>query len=482
MKVIGLIREILVWTLKCWKGFLVWVMIGLIMGGLNGCSFWLYDLTGVYDDPEPLAGDGGASLLREAFINSFVVSCYDSSSAGTHNGKLFLRFSEDDFETDSGLLDQSVYDANGPTNTNGLEVIVFDYDTYSWYVIGGNGWVYTYSDVVLSGLSSTDSETERVGQSAIAGVKQVTIYSSNVLDEPEPAHEDLDILAGVYFDRYIMVGTEGGLLYYLDIDADEWYSFNTNTNNPFLGKYDISGFAHDYHRGTVLVVSRLRSDNRLAKSMVGLLWADSVDEETKRWIRTDMPLVDGHSIYDAAYGKDRYVIVGGEVLGNGDDTPSIAVGRGLHDEGEWTKVEHEALNERFTLFSVVYGSEEGLFVAVGSRSKVLYSSDGLKWTGVSRSALPVTSDEKSIRDYQDGEAFIFSDVTYVNGVFIAVGGHRGLPSHSRPSNSEGHLIGRILYSKDGVTWHYAVNSPLSQTSGVGLRQVEGRYAPSGASR
>ncbi len=95
----------------------------------------------------------------------------------------------------------------------------------------------------------------------------------------------------------------------------------------------------------------------------------------------------------------------------------------------WTEQTSGTANN---LSDVTYG--QGLYVAVGQSSTILTSPDGVTWT--SRSA-PVTLN-------------IIDDVAFANGVFVAVG----------------FSASPIIYSADGITWSIGSGTSTAAAKGV----------------
>jgi hypothetical protein len=99
--------------------------------------------------------------------------------------------------------------------------------------------------------------------------------------------------------------------------------------------------------------------------------------------------------------------------------------------GAWVQVENTTFDSNSTIRSIAYGG--GKFVAVGSGSKMAYSSDGINWTAVANTGFTKTDISDFLHSIQD--------IAYGNGKFVAVG-----------------YGNQIAYSADGINWTAVANT------------------------
>jgi hypothetical protein len=108
-----------------------------------------------------------------------------------------------------------------------------------------------------------------------------------------------------------------------------------------------------------------------------------------------------HTVYDIAWGNDKFVLVGQRNLGHGGIVGAIEYST---NGTNWTAVtlgDAFGFNNRSSVSNVIWGN--GTWVA-SSGDKMAYSSNGINWTAVTKTNFSY-----------------ISDIAFGNGRFVAVG-------------------------------------------------------------
>jgi len=131
----------------------------------------------------------------------------------------------------------------------------------------------------------------------------------------------------------------------------------------------------------------------------------------------------GVTVYDIAYGNDKFVAVGssGKIAYSSDGIT-------------WTAASNPTFGSSDIIYGIAWGNDK--FVAVGA-NQMVYSSDGITWTKVTSSSFNTSS--------FDGGVIGIRSITWGNNKFVAVAAQ-----------------GQIAYSSDGMTWTRAT-SPFDNT-------------------
>lgn len=224
---------------------------------------------------------------------------------------------------------------------------------------------------------------------------------------------------------------------------DNWTLRTTSTS------YSFNGITCG--NGTFVAVGRSGDSSLILTSPDGISWASKISGITNSF---------NSAVYATDIGGGRYVVVGS----NG----AILISQ---DAENWTIISSGAT---YDLNKIIY--KNGLFVAVGANSEIITSPDGITWTQVLSgtywtsasvgvaygnsifATLGYTSSDGStwtptggLVTYPD---IIFNDMSFGNGVFVAVGGiwNFGL-APPEP-------IQIIITSPDGIQWAIQVSGEL----------------------
>jgi hypothetical protein len=172
------------------------------------------------------------------------------------------------------------------------------------------------------------------------------------------------------------------------------------TKNSLANVFNVTGFAYGNNAFVALV-----DPGGILSSPDGINWSDRTSKATG-------------DLNGVAYGKNQFVAVGRQ----GPDPSDASIIVTSPDGGTWIDRSPEPGTAVYEYAScITYGN--GKFVAVGTGSEILSSSDGITWS----SSTPATDDD-------------LSGVAYGNNQFVAVGSDNGT------------LGGAVLTSPDGVAW------------------------------
>ncbi|MCL2443145.1 MAG: hypothetical protein FWD13_06735, partial [Treponema sp.] len=276
--------------------------------------------------------------------------------------------------------------------------------------------------------------------------------------------EDKNILSIAFGGgKFVAVGMQGKMAY--SIDGLTWTAVNDNTFSPYVildiaygnGKFIAIGGARQISASTDGITWTVVNNTLFAGGFAPLSFVTygnrgfiigrsnitcaachphmghSTDGITWTGVPNDVFNLRGNGIFNAAYGDNKYIAIGG--TGSGASPNS---GKGIITQSadgiNWTEVSARDVFGTEPIYAIAYGG--GYFVAAGGEigsdyntiKGIGFSADGITWTAINSSAFT--------------ENDLVRNIAYGNGRFVIVG-----DAYTRVGNNPMRTwFGRIWYS------------------------------------
>lgn len=209
-----------------------------------------------------------------------------------------------------------------------------------------------------------------------------------------------------------------------------YFATATKVTPPLISEWVSNPFSFNYiayGNGVYVGMSSSGYNERMFISRDGFVWEKVIISDPYNYF--------GDTWEGIAFGNGKFVAVGGYPT-NG--TPRVMVSE---DGLNWNFILIESID---TYDMITFGN--GQFVAIGTKNggydKIVSKSvDGINWTNI---PLKISNYTYSIRNTR------FYDITYANGIFVAVG-------------HDNDLTVSVIRSVDAINWTYAYD-PLSYNS------------------